>query len=58
VSTAGSIHDITSERVIYSKALLSLRVSGLFFFRDCWFVAFENIATAKGTALEGEKVQK
>jgi hypothetical protein len=35
----GSIHDITSDHVPSSKALLSLSISWLFVPMDCWFVA-------------------
>jgi hypothetical protein len=42
VSEVGSIHDVTSECVLSSKAL-SLSVSCLFVSTDCWFLPFENI---------------
>jgi hypothetical protein len=42
VSKVESIHDVTSERVLSSKAL-SLSVSCLFVPTDCWSLPFENI---------------
>jgi hypothetical protein len=41
VSGVGSIDDVSSERVLSSKALLSLSASCLFVPTDCCFVVFE-----------------
>lgn len=43
ISRVGSIHDVSSERVLSSYTLLSLSASCLFIPADFWFVTFENV---------------